>query len=190
MADSNDKQGSYWLYLGLFTLVAISLFKKVLFTNAVLFYGDFIELYYGAKELSIHLLKQQGLGAWNPYIDGGQPLLADANFAYVLYPGNLIFMFTSVGKGFSVLLVIHHIIAACGMYTCSLKLSKNSIVSLSSALFFVLSGFYLTSMYRPPCFYALSWLPWICWLWCIVEEHPRQGFFYLLIISVLQILTG
>ena len=126
MSDQKNIKNSHWLYLGLFSVVALSLFKGLIFTNTVLFYGDFIELYHGAKKLSLHLLSQQGIGAWNPYVDGGQPLLADANFAYILYPGNLIFLFTSIAKGFSVLVVIHHIIAALGMFLCTLNLTRNS----------------------------------------------------------------
>tara|TARA_B100000315_G_scaffold41491_1_gene36401 strand:+ start:21302 stop:22561 length:1260 start_codon:yes stop_codon:yes gene_type:complete len=187
-----DKLKKYHTYgcFVLLTVTAFYLFQSLIFFDHTLFFRDFYRNVYPAKIQTLILLKEQGFFAWNPYLDGGLPLLADISHLFVLYPGNLLFYFLDAVSAFNWLTLIHFVWAGIGMYQLGILKFRSPYSALISTFAWVLSGFYLSSINRPGYFYTVSWMPWVAWAWQRINESRLQSSLCFALISLLQFLAS
>jgi len=187
-----DKFKKYHAYgcFALLTVTGLYLFQSLIFFDHTLFFRDFYRNVYPAKIQALNLMSTQGVFAWNPYLDGGLPLLADISHHFALYPGNLLFYFLDAVSAFNGLILIHFVLAGMGMYSLGILKHRSPYCAFISAFAWVLSGFYLSSINRPGYFFTVSWLPWVAWAWLRINESQLKSSLCLAVISLLQLLAS
>ena len=94
------------LCLGLLACLNVAFFAEVLFTNRTFFVRDVSTFHYPLKKLVTEAYAHGEWPLWNPYIQMGQPLLANPN-CMAVYPGQLLFQFLPFETAFELHFVIH-----------------------------------------------------------------------------------
>ncbi len=97
---------------------------------------------------------------WNPYDLCGIPFLAFFHTSS-LYPLKWIELFFNFGRGVSISIFIHFLIAGLGMYFLFRELNFQPLSCIILSLSYLFSGFYFTNLNFFPSFYTASWLGWI-----------------------------
>lgn len=149
----------------IFSIVGIFVFQHVFFQNETFFFRDFYRYFFPARLNALNLLKWQGLSAWDPYLDGGLPMLGDLSHYSVLYPGNILFYFLEPTRAFNALAFLHFLLMAWGSYLFFERFSNSTIGAWVFAVAFSLSGIFLSGLDRPSYFYSVAFMPWIAWGW-------------------------
>lgn len=139
--------------------------------------GDFAEQYYPLRAFAAHELSAGRLPLWNPFVNAGQPALADIQSG-VLYPPQVlqVAVLSSLGLGFPLgalewQAILHFSWAAVGAYLLGRRLvARDRRVSRRNARFagavtavvFTYSG-YLTGfpVQQLTILEVSAWLPWV-----------------------------
>jgi len=139
--------------------------------------GDFAEQYYPLRAYAAHELSAGRLPLWNPFVNAGQPALADIQSG-VLYPPQLlqVAILSGLGKGFPLgalewQVILHFSWAAVGAYLLGRRLvAQDQHLSQRNARFagavtavvFTYSG-YLTGfpVQQMTILEVSAWLPWV-----------------------------
>lgn len=158
--------------------------------RAHLAWGDFGAQYYPLRLFVARELAQGRLPLWNPYLNGGQPALADAQSA-VFYPPNLILALSSPHGELTIdalehYLVAHFILAAIFTYLFARYLLRGyggavaRLAALLAAGTFAFGG-YLTSfpMQQLTILEASVWLPLVLLLVDLAAERRSWALFAL-----------
>jgi hypothetical protein len=77
------------LCMGVLACLNVAFFAEVLFTNRTFFVRDVSTFHYPLKKLVTEAYARGEWPLWNPYIQMGQPLLANPN-SMAVYPGQLL----------------------------------------------------------------------------------------------------
>ena len=176
--------------VGIFILMGLGLFHRLFFSGHVLFFRDFFRYFYPARQVSLELLRTEGLDAWNPYTDAGLPLLADLSHVFLLYPPNALFLAGDALTVFNVLTLGHFVLAAGGMYALFLRVRPCRLGAITAATAFILSGFALSTLDRVGFFYTMSWLPWVVLAWDRATIGRLRTVLGLAGVSLVQLLAG
>lgn len=169
---------------GVFSLLGLWLFRGLLFQGQTLFFRDFYRYFFPSRMQVLQLLRQQGLFAWNPYLDGGLPLLADLSHHFVLYPPALLFYVCRPVFAFNLLTWFHFAVAALGMAAFVLQRWRSMPAALVGGGAFALCGVMLSALDRPGYFYTAAWLPWVMLGW------SGQNAVFLALIAAWQLFAG
>ena len=141
-------------------VVTAIFFREALFEEKILSYRDLFFFHYPLR----YYWMSQYLNGFLPYINaamnGGQPLLANPNYA-VFYPGNVFFLVASFHSAWNWSLVFHVYWAALGTYYFTRRLGCSQAASLVAAIAFAFSGPVLSAMNYYNLLIAASWIPWI-----------------------------
>src|SRR5208282_6316279 len=91
------------------------MFWKVVFTSAMFFYRDIYNYTFPSARF-IHDLCHQGfLPYWNPYLNYGQPVLANPNLLF-FYPFTLLIVLLPVDVAYTMHFLVHFALAGIGVY--------------------------------------------------------------------------
>src|SRR5690242_13495198 len=152
-----DRQDCY-LLLALAAAVGL-MFWKVLFASRMLFYRDILNQSYPLARLIHRICRSGRLPYWNPYLNFGQPILANPN-ALFFYPTTLLIVLLPVRLAFQLHFVLHFILGAAGTYCLARRWRQSHLAAFFAALFFVFSGPVLSlgSFYNEVA--CAAWLPW------------------------------
>ncbi len=144
---------------------AFLLFGKTLFlsTDKIIYGGDLLTQFYFWKGYLVQSFRSGIIPFWNPYLFSGTPFLAHPSTAF-FYPFNFIFILFPLNTAFSIYLFIHFIIAGIGMYLLA-KSYTSSVVSLGTALVYILGGYFASRIYAGhiDIFSTSVWIPWVFW---------------------------
>ncbi|MEX0895840.1 MAG: hypothetical protein WDZ94_02780 [Patescibacteria group bacterium] len=156
--------------------------------NQTLFFGDNFSLMVPGKIFTAQWLLQGILPLWNPYIFSGLPWIGDINQS-VLYPSTLLFMFFSPAVALNILIVVHYLLTAVGMFFLSKLFLKQIWQQYLAAFFWMLSTQIAGSTHNFSTLQSLTWLPWIAWLgWHILDHRTARLLFAMVVL--LQFLGG
>lgn len=117
-------------------------------------------------------LNDYGAWLWNPYIDGGRPVLADP-VTQTLYPGQLLFFVLPPVLAWKVFVCLHWLLCFVGGVV-FLRVQNNSwFASVSGSLLLCLSGPLLSHHWSPIWFCGLAWLPLALAAGHVLLHRPR-----------------
>lgn len=179
----------------IFSIVGLFIFQNLFFQNETFFFRDFYRYFFPARLNAVALLKWQGLGAWDPYLDGGMPMLGDLSHYSALYPASLLFFFMEPISAFNALAFWHFIVLAVGAYFFFERFSNSNIGAWVFAAGLSLSGMFLSGLDRPSYFYSAAYMPWVAWGWVNLglvssEKNRPRAYALLALLSVCQFTAG
>jgi hypothetical protein len=106
------------------------------------------------RELALH-----GLPTWNPWLNGGQPLLSNPSYGAFYPPGWLVFA-VPPHYLFSVLAFLHGAIAFAGAWRLARHLGCGRGAAALAAVGYVGCGAYLSLLSAYTLFCSMAWFPW------------------------------
>lgn len=164
---------SHLPYLAFLFLPIVLYHGKILFQGEILRGGDLINQFVPWREFALRVIREGRFPAWNPYVFCGTPFAANIQTA-LFYPWNLLHLFFSVERTFSLSLVFHHLLALFTMYLFLNDLWKSRPGAVVGALAYGWSGFFITHGHDGHLIHvqACAWLP----LALYVQTTWRNGF--------------
>ncbi|MEP0844488.1 MAG: hypothetical protein HRF43_17455, partial [Phycisphaerae bacterium] len=127
--------------------------------------GEGVTYYLPLREMVASAWKRGHWPAWNPYVYGGMPLLADCQ-AGVFYPPNLLYLLLPPVAAMNVILLAERILSAWGMVLLLRSQRASGPAALAGAGVFVFSGFMIAHLGHVSIINAAAWIPWICLAVC------------------------
>ncbi|MEW6363364.1 MAG: hypothetical protein AB1714_01855 [Acidobacteriota bacterium] len=121
----------------LWSLVAVglALFHRALFFGETFYFRDLWKPFLPQKRLFAEMLANGILPLWDPYLHGGQPLLANPNFS-LLYPSQILYLLLDPSLALSLEVAGHIILAGVAMYLLARALGlSSSSAFLAGAVF-------------------------------------------------------
>jgi len=137
----------------------LGMFWKVAFTSAMLFYRD-VYNYTFPNARFIHDLCRQGfLPYWNPYLNYGQPVLANPNLLF-FYPFTLLIVLLPIDIAFTMHFLVHFALAGIGVYVLARSWGQSYLAAFFAAIVFMFSGPVLSlgDLYNQSA--CAAWIPW------------------------------
>ncbi len=148
-----------WAAIALLVGTIVALFWKPLFTSSMLYYRDIYNYTYPVADLIRESCRQGHLPYWNPYLNYGQPLLANPNFLF-FYPYTALIILLPLKFAYTMFYVFHFAAAAAGTYLLARRWNQSRLAALLGASFFVFSGPILSlgNLYNHAA--CAAWIPW------------------------------
>ncbi len=165
-------------------------FWKVLFTPAMFFYRDVFNYSYPHARFIQEMCRLGQLPLWNPYLNFGEPVLANPNFLF-FYPTTLLLIALPVNVAYTLHFVLHFAFGAAGTYLLARRWKQSRTAAFLAALVFAFSGPVLSlgSLYNHAA--AAAWIPWILLLSDrVCESHQRSDWIALSFAFALQFLAA
>ncbi|MGQ9850533.1 MAG: hypothetical protein ACUVSU_10850 [Aggregatilineaceae bacterium] len=151
-----------WLPLLLLVGAVLALYWPV-FAGETLFWGLPTLQFYPWREFAFAELRAGRLPAWNPYLGGGAPLLANYQTA-IFYPPNWLMLALPGPLAMSLGALLHILWAGAGMWLLTGALGYSPFGRGISSLSYALSGYLIARLGSFPTHDAAAWLPWLLWL--------------------------
>ncbi len=131
------------LFLSILILPILLFHEKIVWQGWIICGGDMINQFVPWRQFALQELSEGRMPWWNPHVFCGAPLAANIQTS-LFYPTNVLNLFFSVERTFSLSLVFHHILAALTMYLFLLKLFSNKPAACLGAVLYAWSGFFIT----------------------------------------------
>lgn len=130
--------------------------------------SDLLHFSYPYREYyATEFLKQGKILTWNPYLNSGIPVLAEAQTG-AFYPLTLIlYYFLPPPVAFNWLIISSFILVAIGTYLYARKIGLLPMAAFFSASVFSLSGFMIGHLRHVPVITAMAFMPW---MFLVVEK--------------------
>jgi hypothetical protein len=101
-----------------------------------------------------------GLPVWNPYLNGGQPILSNPSYA-AFYPPSWLVLALPPARTLSLLVVLHAGIAFAGAFHLARRLGCSRGAAALAALGYTGSGASLSLISAFTLFCSMAWFPWL-----------------------------
>ncbi|MGA3324789.1 MAG: hypothetical protein ABSF45_09970 [Terriglobia bacterium] len=179
--------------LGPVVLLVVSLvgmFWKVVFTSAMFFYRDVYNYTFPSARFIHDLCRQGFLPYWNPYLNYGQPVLANPNLLF-FYPFTLLIVLLPIDIAFTMHFLVHFAWAGIGVYVLARSWGQTYGGAFFAALVFMFSGPVLSlgDLYNESA--CAAWIPWALLVTDRALESPRlRPWIMLIVIFSFQWLAG
>jgi hypothetical protein len=162
--------------LGVIACLNIAFFAEILFTERTFFVRDVSTFHYPLKKLVTEAYARGEWPLWNPYIQMGQPLLANPN-CMAVYPGQLLFQLLSFETAFELHFVIHCMLAGMGAFCLARILGLSLQAALLSAVIYNFSGLTLSAVNLFNILPVVAFLPWLttALLWLVSRPSVARG---------------
>ncbi len=168
----------------------IALFWKALFTSAMFFYRDVFNYSYPHARFIHEVCRQGYLPYWNPYLNYGEPLLANPNFLF-FYPSTLLLILLPIEFGYKLHYLAHFVLAATGTYLLARRWAESRAAAFLAGFVFACSGPVLSlgNFYNHVA--AAAWIPWAVLLTDrALEGRSRRAWILLTLVFALQFLAA
>jgi hypothetical protein len=135
------------------------MFWRVLFTSAMFFYRDIYNYTYPSARFIHELCRQGFLPYWNPYLNYGQPVLANPNLLF-FYPYTLLIVLFPVEAAYTLHFLVHFALAGIGTYLLARVWGQTRLAGFFAAFIFMFSGPVLSlgDLYNESA--CAAWIPW------------------------------
>ncbi len=136
-----------------------ALFWKVIFTPAMFFYRDVFNYSYPHARFIHEVCRQGTLPFWNPFLNYGEPVLANPNFLF-FYPSTLFLILLPINFAYTMHYIAHFAIAGVGTYWLARRWGQSCAAAFFAAFVFVFSGPVLSlgNFYNHAA--CAAWIPW------------------------------
>ncbi len=104
-------------------------------------------------------LARHGLPLWNPFLNGGQPILSNPSYA-AFYPPSWLVLALPPARALSVLVVLHAGVAFAGAFHLARRLGASRGAAALAALGYSGSGASLSLISAFTLFCSMAWFPW------------------------------
>lgn len=148
-------------YLILIALV-IAFFYREVFLGYGFFWRDIFNHSYPAKWFLANCIQKGYLPLWNPYIQLGQPHLADLS-NQTLYFLNFLFLILPAKFAINYTIIIEFCLCAIFTYLFAKNITSNKIISIFSAISFTFCGYCVSLTCNLEYLSTIAWLPAIFW---------------------------
>ena len=168
----------------------LGIFWRVVFTSAMFFYRDVYNYTFPSARLIHDLCRQGFLPYWNPYLNYGQPVLANPNLLF-FYPFTLLIVLLPINIAFTLHFLVHFAWAGVGVYVLARSWGQNYLGALFAAIVFMLSGPILSlgNIYNLSA--CAAWIPWALLVTGrAIESTRRRPWILLTVIFAFQWLAG
>lgn len=176
--------------LALLIACVLAMFWEVLFTPAMFFYRDIFTYSYPHARFIQQACRQGFLPYWNPYLNYGEPVLANPNFLF-FYPSTLLLIILPIGLGYTLHYVLHFVLAAVGTYGLARRWGLSRGAAFFVGFVFTFSGPMLSlgSLYNQMA--AAGWIPWALLLTdTALRDSSRRPWILLTLVFALQFLAA
>jgi hypothetical protein len=168
----------------------VGMFWRVIFTSAMFFYRDVYNYTFPSARLIHDLCRQGFLPYWNPYLNYGQPLLANPNLLF-FYPFTLLMVLLPIDIAFTMHFLAHFAWAGIGVYVLARSWGQTYLGAFFAAIIFMLSGPVLSlgNIYNLAA--CAAWIPWALWATDrALASSRRRSWIVLSVIFSFQWLAG
>jgi len=137
----------------------VGMFWKVVFTSAMFFYRDVYNYTFPSARFIHDLCRQGFLPYWNPYLNYGQPVLANPNLLF-FYPFTLLIVLLPIDIAYTMHFLVHFALAGIGVYVLARSWGQTYRGAFLAAIFFMFSGPVLSlgDLYNQSA--CAAWIPW------------------------------
>ncbi len=163
-ATSDSKLGQLWsrhdvAAILLLAIGELALFWQVVFTSAMFFYRDVYNYTFPSARFIHDLCRQGFLPYWNPYLNYGQPVLANPNLLF-FYPFTLLIVLLPVDVAFTLHFLFHFALGGIGVYALARSWQQSVQAAFFAAVIFMFSGPVLSlgDLYNESA--CAAWIPW------------------------------
>ena len=120
--------------------------------------SDLILENYSWKHFIVESISNRQIPLWNPYLFAGAPFLANGQHS-AYYPFSVLFYFLPLTIAYGWFTVLQLFLAGAFMYVFTRVLGMGRLASLTAAIIYQLSGFYIVSVVFTMIIAAAAWLP-------------------------------
>ncbi|MEZ0369609.1 MAG: YfhO family protein [Candidatus Sericytochromatia bacterium] len=167
------------------------LYSQVFLFDYALYFRDIYHNYYPFLSFISRSLQQGELPFWNPYVYAGTPQLATLEPAIFYPPGWIFFLGLSYPHALGLNLILHHLLAACGIYLLGRSFGWHWFTRTLCACLFSFSGVMVSLNNFHPLQNTVAWLPLVFWAGHELLSQPRrQALLVFAAVYCLQILSG
>lgn len=180
------------LPLLLIVLLLLLIFQRLLFTDLILARGDTYSYFYPYWDVRGEAFRAGQIPLWTNDIFMGVPLLANPQIG-TFYPLNWLLSGLRAPDAVRISIVLHGLIAACGMYAlCRQMVADSRPAALCAALIFAFGGTLGAHVEQINQLQGLALLPWLLLTFERVLRAPRPFVWCVLLalLWALQIFTG
>src|ERR1039458_2117545 len=148
----------FWV-MALLVASLAGMFWKAAFTSAMFFYRDVYNYTYPSARFIHELCRQGFLPYWNPYLNYGQPVLANPNLLF-FYPYTLLIVLLPVEAAYTLHFLGHFALAGIGTYLLARVWGQTRSAAFFAAFVFMFSGPVLSlgDLYNQSA--CTAWIPW------------------------------
>jgi hypothetical protein len=148
----------------------VAMFWRVLFTPAMFFYRDVFNYSFPHAQFIHEVCRSGHLPYWNPYLNFGEPVLANPNFLF-FYPSTLLLILLPAGFAYTLHYVAHFAIAGVGTYLLARRWGQTCAAAFLAGFFFAFSGPILSlgNFYNHVA--AAAWIPWAL----LLADHALES---------------
>jgi hypothetical protein len=159
----------------------LGMFWKVAFTSAMFFYRDVYNYTFPSARFIHDICRQGFLPYWNPYLNYGQPVLANPNLLF-FYPFTLLVVLLPVDIAYTMHFLGHFAWAGIGVYVLARSWGQTYRGAFFAAIVFMLSGPVLSlgNLYNESA--CVAWIPWALLVTGRALASPRRRLWILLIV--------
>jgi hypothetical protein len=145
--------------LGVLVGILLGFFWKVVFTPAMFFYRDVYNYTYPSARYIHDFCRQGVLPYWNPYLNYGQPLLANPNLLF-FYPFTIAIILLPIDLAYKLHYLAHFALAGIGAYALARHWGQSRVAAFFAAFVFTFSGPVLSlgNLYNHVA--CAAWIPW------------------------------
>lgn len=172
-------------------LLNIVLYNGIIFGGYALYFRDIYSNYYPILEFISDSLQQGDIPFWNPFLYLGTPQLAGLE-PPLFYPLTwLFFLGMPFRLALTLNLILHHLLAATGIYLFGQELKWNQWTRIFAACFYSFSGVMISMNNMHPLQNSAAWIPLVWWATHKLFMQPaKRSILILAGCYALQILTG
>jgi hypothetical protein len=140
-------------------LGALAMLWKVIFTPSMLFIRDIFYYTYPSTHFIQEMCRHGSLPYWNPYLNYGQPLLANPNLLF-FYPYTLFIILLPIDLAYPLFYVVHFALAGIGTFLLARRWGLSRQAALFAGSVFAFSGPLLSlgNLYNHAA--CAAWIPW------------------------------
>ena len=155
-----------------------------------LYWGDAGIYFYPMWEFVRRCLLQGELPFWNPYVNGGQPLIGNPQMG-VFYPTTLLLLFMPTAYWLSLVVALHLLWSGVGMHLWLRLLGCSPSASVWGACAWMGCTAVVARAQFPPFLMSIAWYPWVLWGIERVWQQPTgRNILWLALVSALCILAA
>ena len=148
----------------------VALFWRVLFSPAMFFYRDVYNYSFPHAQFIHEVCRSGHLPYWNPYLNFGEPVLANPNFLF-FYPSTLFLILLPASFAYTLHYIVHFAVAGVGTYLLARRWGQSCAAAFLAGFFFAFSGPILSlgNFYNHVA--AAAWIPWAL----LLADHALES---------------
>lgn len=152
----------------------LSLFAPLLSPGTVLANRD-VPLFHLPLRTAFRWLAEEGLPVWNPWLNGGQPVLSNPSYA-AFYPPSWLALALPPAYALNLMVVLHAAVAFAGAWWLARRLGAGRSGAALAAVGYSGSGTLLSLISALTLFCSMAWFPWFLgWTDAALRAEPGSS---------------